>query len=352
MPNISKIKVNNEIYDIKDSLSRQQGYAKVICEWDGVTEGLEMKTLGYYTYYKVGEGVELMEEEYLVAPSVSAYGAANLMESGSDISEVTLASMIAPVFDNINIYVDGVSYKNNYANLFKSFEEMASSAGIDFSLISEHGDCFGLSFMGILAAMPSSGFLGLMPHYINTTKNLVIPAEIMQGLYGIEEEVVFTPGLWLLKIDLGEMVGFKTYPVWPEIVYIPGEDSTKLMNLSLKKLPYIPFLGFSPSSSSYYISVSGNNPDYANKYYPTSLNSFNNDSSSPSEQHSFQADQIVYVWAYVKSGYKLSSVEIVGKDSSLTYEATPISQINSDIYYCTFYMPEEDVDLTYNFSAI
>lgn len=347
MPNISKIKVNNEIYDIKDSLSRQQGYAKVICEWDGVTEGLEMKTLGYYTYYKVGEGVELTEEEYLVAPSASAYGAASLMEGGDGISEVMMMSMIAPIFDNINIFVDGVSYKNNYANLFKPFEEMASSAGLDFSLISEHGDCFGLSYLGITAAMPSSGFLGLMPHYINTTKNLVIPAEIMQGLYGIEEEVVFTPGLWLLKIDLGEMVGFKTFPVWPEIVYIPGEDSTKLMNLSLKKLTYL-----DTSSSGYYISVTGNNGNYADSYYPTTLNSFNDNSSNPTDQRSFKANQIVYVWASVQSGYKLSSVGIVGRDSSLTYEATPINQINSNIYYCTFYMPEEDVDLTYNFSAI
>lgn len=347
MPNISKIKVNNEIYDIKDSLSRQQGYAKVVCEWDGVTEGLETKTLGYYTYYKVGEGVELAEEEYLVAPSASAYGAMNLMEGGNDISEVMLMSVIAPTFDNINIFVDGISYKNNYANLFKPFEEMASSAGLDFSLISEHGDCFGLSYLGITAAMPSSGFLGLMPHYINTTKNLVIPAEIMQGLYGIEEEVVFTPGLWLLKIDLGEKVGFKTFPVWPEIVYIPGEDSTKLMNLSLKKLSYL-----DTSPSGFDIFVTGVNTDYADNYYPTTLNSFNDNSSSPSDQRSFKANQIVYVWASVKSGYKLSSVEIVGKDSSSTYEATPISQINSNIYYCTFYMPEEDVDLTYNFSAI
>lgn len=346
MPNISKIKVNNEVYDIKDSLSRQQGYAKVVCEWDGVTEGLETKTLGYYTYYKVGEGVELTEEEYLVAPSASAYGAYNLMEGGNAIEEIILMSAVASIFDNINLFVDGISYKNNYADLFKPLEEAASNAGLDFSLISEYGDSFGLSYLGIMSAMGDSGLPGLMPHYINTTKNLVIPAELMKALYEIEEEVVFTPGLWLLKMDLGEMVGFKTYPVWPEIVYIPGEESTKLMNFNLKKLSYL------DTSPGYYISKGGSNSNYANNYYPTTLNSFKNNSSSPIEQSSFKANQIVYAWASVQSGYKLSSVEIVGRTSSLTYEATPISQIGSDIYYCTFYMPEEDVNLQYHFSTI
>ena len=77
-----------------------------------------------------------------------------------------------------------------------------------------------------MGAMGMGGLPGLMPHYINTAENLVLSKDLMSALYGLDEEVVFTPGLWLVKVDVGEMVGYKTYPKWPELLYIPNEEST------------------------------------------------------------------------------------------------------------------------------
>lgn len=345
MPNISKIKVNNEIYDIKDSLSRQQGYTRVVCEWDGNTEGLETKQLGYYTYYKVGDAIELAQEEYLAAPSASAYGAFTMMNSDASI-ELMMIAMVAKTFDSLNIYTDGISYKNNYAALFKSLEESAANAGLDFSQISEKGECFGFSYLGIMGAMGMGGLPGLMPHYINTAENLVLSKDLISALYGLDEEVVFTPGLWLVKVDVGEMVGYKTYPIWPELLYIPNEESTKLMDFNLKKLALL------DDSGAFYVYNTSNNSVGANNYYSTTLPSLNDSPSSPSQQNNFYKDQKVCFWAYVQTGYKLVRVDVTGRTSGAVYETTPVEQRNSNYYVCSLYMPEEDITANYVFEAV
>lgn len=349
MSNISKIKVNNEIYDLKDSISRAQGYARVVCEWDGITEGLECKSLipGSLDYYRVGDAVELAKEEYLVGASSSAYGAFLGASGESGLSELLFISVLAPVFGNVNIFTDGISYKNAYAKMYENLEKSAASVGLDFSALTKHGECFGFSYMGIMGAMGSeTGLPGLMPHYINTSKNLVLPVELMSALYGREEEMVFTPGLWLLKTDLASLAGFKTFPVWPELLYIPSIDSTKLMDFNIGKLSYL------DETNGYYVSRSSNGVGY-NDYHTTTVFSLQDNPTGPSYISNFKPDQIVAVWAKVQDGYKLSNVTITGQETSETYSlVTEITDMNNNCYYCTFYMPEEDVQVYYTFEQI
>lgn len=343
MSNISKIKVNNEIYDLKDSISRAQGYARVVCEWDGVTEGLQKKSLvpGIYDYYRVGDAVDV-GDSYLIGVSSPIHAAFSNLDDSDHITMMVAINLIAPTFGNANLYIDGISYKGNYADVYAPLLKEAEETGFDFSVIADKGETFGLSYMGIMGAMGASGLPGLMPHYINTAENLVLSAELMEALYGIGEEVVFTPGLWLLKSDLGQMLGYTTYPAWVDMVYIPGEDATKLMNFNLKKLAV---MGGAYSYDANAQEASGNFVSYR----LTNQTGFQSNQTNPSTVSSFNKNQIVYAWANATDSSRLTGITVTGKETGETYEASEVINIHSNYYYCTFGMPEEDVDVYFTF---
>lgn len=329
MPDISKIKIDNNIYNIKDENARLEGYAKVVCSWDGNTEGLEKISLipGRLEYYRVGDAIDLAEKEYLIASSSSLSG---IM---IDDTELFTLTMMLSVLGHVNIAADGISFKNDYAKLYDSYlKEAQGVPGI--STLLEQGESFGLSFLGFEGFMSD---LGLAPHYINNKENLTLPAELMNFFYGQEEEVVFSPGLWLVKVDLGEIAGYSTLPIFPEVLYIPSESATTIMDNGLKKIRFL--------SAEHYFQFNIQGEGLQNKITTTAKYYNNGQESQPISVVNFNTNQWVYMWLQLQdSTYEVTNVTVYGLTSEESFEVSEFSRINNVRWY-RFAMPNESVQI-------
>lgn len=345
MADIKQIKVSNEIYDVNDSFARDSNYAKVVYEWDGNTEGLDKLSLipDVLDYYRVGDAIEVADNEYLIGMATSFYR----MFSGEDGIESMLIPVIFQSFGTINLFYDGISYKNGYAKLFEEIEQKATDAGLDFSVFSENGECFGFSYFGILGGMGMSVVPGLTPHYINTTNSITIPATLMSNLYGVENEVTFTPGLWLLKSDFGEFAGFKSLPVYTDLLYIPAKDATIIMEKNLEKFSYMMNNIHSVSTATIGTGIS--------EYKVTNKSNFDDFPSNPGSKTDFSLDQKVYIWiSLLSTAYEITNIEVEGQVTSTIYETSEILGIEGydTKKYATFYMPDEGVSVTITVAAV
>lgn len=329
MPDISKIKIDNNIYNLKDENARLNGYAKVVCSWDGNTEGLEKISLipGKLEYYRVGDAIDLAEKEYLIASSSSLSGII------IDNEEFLMVTMMISVLGHVNALVDGISFKNDYAKLYDSYLKEAQDIP-GMSALLEQGESFGLSFLGFEGFMSQ---LGLAPHYINNKENLTLTAELMNAIYGQEEEVTFSPGLWLVKADLGESAGYSTLPVFPEVLYIPSESATTIMDNGLKRIKL-----FSAEHSCQFIVQGGG---LQNKTATTAEYYDGQENEPTTSAYNFNTNQWVYVWLQLlDSTYEVTNITVYGLTSEESFEVSEFSRINNVRWY-RFAMPNESVQI-------
>lgn len=319
MADISEVKVSGVTYNIKDIPGRHSGYVNVIQTWDGNIEGLELIQVGDLSYYRIGDSIQT--NNYLIGEMMNM----NKQLKNVD-SEMIIVKLLMGLLGDATLYTSSISLKHK-------FKEMISPmfSNLDEEVFAEMQTFMDNNHVGFWLGDDLAFFLNIP---ITTT----LSATLTKAMVGVEEEITIPEGLWVTNIEMGEEFGYRTYPVFPSIIYETTPSTTLYIDHMLSSYP---------EGSEYYVNMSSSGLS-SYEVYSKSFGSYN-------PTNYFTVDQTVYIKCTMpSSSYEITEITAIGNNSSTSYslEETSGNTSGANIKWYKFYMPEEQVNVSVTCTAV
>ncbi len=179
--------------------------------------------------------------------------------------------------------------------------------------------------------------------FVNVTKTTAIPADFLNNFYGLSltEDIVFSPGLWVLRADASEMTGYKEFWVYPDVIYTLSLSNNVLFDCAITSVQsmlgmLIGQMAGGSFETVYSVSVTENS-----SYYTSTITNYLGNGQS-----AFEEDEKVQVTITKNTGYQIDNVAMVNADTEDVVNAnlSPITITDTDLIY-EFYMPNHKVKL-------
>ena len=179
--------------------------------------------------------------------------------------------------------------------------------------------------------------------FVNVTKTTAIPADFLNDFYGLSltEDIVFSPGLWVLRANVSEMTGYKEFWVYPDVIYTLSLSNNALFDCAVTSIQsmlgmLVGQMAGGSFETVYSVSVTGNS-----SYYTSVIKNY-----LGNEQSTFEEDEKVQVTITKNAGYQIDNVAMVNADTEEVVNAnlSPITTTDADLTY-EFYMPNHNVKL-------
>lgn len=332
---IKKIKVSGETYDIYDSAARENGAMKELVRWNGDITGLPtVNLMNGVDYYRISDALDNSNGEYIVAESPTLEKASNRM-IGSQMGEMSLMFKLFSAVNNISLINSSITFQGKLETLLRKLANLAMPELDQDSLPLADSIRYGLS--AILFGTTQ------LVTFVNVTKTTAIPADFLNNFYGLSlaEDIVFSPGLWVLRADASEMTGYKEFWVYPDVIYTLSLSNNVLFDCAVTSMQSLlgMFVGGMMGGSFetvYNVSVTGNS-----SYYTSVIRNY-----LGNEQATFEENEKVQVIITKNAGCQIDNVAIVNADTEEVINAnlSPITTTDTDLTY-EFYMPNHNVKL-------
>lgn len=222
MANISEIKVNGNLYNIKDTYARNGDYCNICLIWDGNSENLEAINIDELnTLYRVNDAIEMSNDQYLIGNSSNLHSfLMNQSSSSEEISEIAIMGLL-PMMLGINL---------GPANPVSSSCNLQENNTFGQYCIYMFGSAAGPELETELRELANSGIqIGVN---LNMRKIMYINAPyectlnyLAQFVFGIEEPITIPAGLWFNKIFNEE--------VYIDTLYLASSILSKIMDNGL-----------------------------------------------------------------------------------------------------------------------
>lgn len=332
---IKKIKVSGETYDIYDSAARENGAMKELVRWNGDITGLPtVNLMDGVDYYRISDALDNSNGEYIVAESPTLEKASNRM-IGSQMGEMSLMFKLFSAVNNISFINSSITFQGKLETLLRKLANLAMPELDQDSLPLADSIRYGLSVILF-------GTTQLVT-FVNVTKTTAIPADFLNGFYGLSltEDIVFSPGLWVLRADASEMTGYKEFWVYPDVVYTLSLSNNVLFDCAVTSMQSLlgMFVGSMMGGSfetTYNVNVTG-----SSSYYTSNIVNYLGNGQS-----TFEEDEKVQVIITKNAGYQIDNVAMINADTEEVINAnlSPITTTDTDLTY-EFYMPNHNVKL-------
>lgn len=332
---IKKIKVSGETYDIYDSAARENGAMKELVRWNGDITGLPtVNLMNGVDYYRISDALDNSNGEYIVAESPTLEKASSRM-IGSQMGEMSMVLKLFSAVNNISFINSSITFQGKLEIILRKLANLAMPELDQDSLPLADSIRYGLSVILF-------GTTQLVT-FVNVTKTTTIPADFLNDFYGLslEEDIVFSPGLWVLRADASEMTGYKEFWVYPDVIYTLSLSNNVLFDCAVTSMQsmlgmLVGQMAGGSFETVYSVSVTGNS-----SYYTSVIKNY-----LGNEQSTFEEDEKVQVTITKNTGYQIDNVAIVNADTDdvINADLSPVTTTDTDSIY-EFYMPNRNVKL-------
>lgn len=232
MADINKIKVGNEIYDVRDN----HGLYEKMITWDGnVSENMKyVESNGCLlsgnaipgVFYRVSDYLEMNNDQYLVgiSPELVFPAMFNPTNMASFETRLMARAGMAP-FDIIDSALN-MQENSEFGKLcFSMFSGSVDPADQETLLnFAANGTQIGLNLVYSL------------PLYINTPVSVTFSGKLARGFLSREDEVTFDRGLWLFKATSSFQLDEVDLPlkICPETLFLVSQERTKVIDIGFK----------------------------------------------------------------------------------------------------------------------
>lgn len=331
---IKKIKVSGETYDIYDSAARENGAMKELVRWNGDITGLPtVNLMNGVDYYRISDALDNSNGEYIVAESSTLEKASSRM-IGSQI-EMSMILKLFSAVNNISFINSSITFQGKLETMLRKLANLAMPELDQDSLPLADSIRYGLSVILFGSTQ--------LVTFVNVTKTTAIPADFLNDFYGLSltEDIVFSPGLWVLRANVSEMTGYKEFWVYPDVIYTLSLSNNTLFDCAVTSIQsmfgmLIGSMAGGSFETVYSVDVTGNS-----SYYTSVIKNY-----LGNEQSTFEEDEKVQVTITKNAGYQIDNVAMVNADTEEVVNAnlSPITTTDADLTY-EFYMPNHNVKL-------
>lgn len=240
MADINQIKVNNEIYDVRDN----HGLFEKMIIWDGnVDEDMDwISTNGFLmsmdgtripgVFYRYSDYFEMNNNQYLIgcAPELtSRYTIESLLNNNLE-ALITLGLFYNPKFSPSNFIESAYNLQaeSEFGKLMLSVlgNQIGDEITSELIGLAEEGVQIGLNFMQECIL------------YINTPKDITLSPELSYGMFGVEEgqQITIKRGLWLFKGEISMQIDEVPLPIqiYPYDLYLLSIERSKTLDSGIK----------------------------------------------------------------------------------------------------------------------
>lgn len=194
MASISEIKLNGNLYDIKDAYARNGDFCSICAIWDGNTEGLDAIDINDNNHlYRIGDSIEMTNDQYLIGNSISIM---SLLLSNSSDNEIMVLSLLPSML--------GINF--GPGNFIGSSLNLQENTAFGQFCIQIFGDQVTEEFQSELRNLCESNIqIGVNLNvnkmmYINAPQECTLDL-VAKFLFGIDGTITIPAGLWLMKTN-------------------------------------------------------------------------------------------------------------------------------------------------------